>query len=139
MAKNRSPQPGKTKSAGNQKKANPKANKKPNTKGQAPKKRSAAADPLAEAPSAGDAIWYLAGLLCTGAIIFAILFASVVGGDTYTGPKHTPKPPIEQNVSTPNLDNVQNEESETPSSPQPDSPTPPSEQSPAPTSPSPAP
>lgn len=136
MAKNRSPQPGKTKSAGN-----PKTNNKPNPKKQAPKKRSASADPLAEAPSAGDAVWYLVGLLCTGAIIFALLFVSVVGGENYEGPKQPPKPPINHNIPTPNLDDAQDEdeEEEDISSPQPDSPTPPADQTPAQSSPAPAP
>ena len=65
----------------------------PNT---APKTKKAA--PREEA-TPGSVLWKLALILCTGLIIFALLFASVTGGSKYVGlPEEdtntTPTPPV---------------------------------------------
>ena len=64
-------------------------------KAPAPKKRKER-----EEVSAGSVLWRMGLLLCTGLVIFSLLFASVVGGSQYVGlpeenTKATPTPPVE--------------------------------------------
>ena len=68
------------------------------TKKAAPKKRAVEK----EAPTPGSIMWRMGLLLCTGLIVFSLLFASVNGGSKYVGlteqEKTTPTPPVETEV-----------------------------------------
>ena len=89
-----------------------------NTRKPAPKRAQKAPAPKAqpkkrkeqEDVSAGSVLWRMGLLLCTGLVIFSLLFASIVGGSEYVGlpeedtTKATPTPPME--TIDPNL-NVQ--------------------------------
>ena len=71
-----------------------------------PKKRKAQ-----EETAPGSIMWRMGLLLCTGLVVFSLLFASVNGGSKYVGvtekEKATPTPPMETEVTIdPNL-NVQ--------------------------------
>ena len=62
-----------------------------------PKKRKAQ-----EESNPGSIMWRMGLLLCTGLIVFSLLFASVNGGSKYVGlteqEKTTPTPPVETEV-----------------------------------------
>ena len=80
-----------------------------NTRKPAPKQAKRAPAPKAqpkkrkeqEEVSAGSVLWRMGLLLCTGLVIFSLLFSSVVGGSEYVGledqdkAKATPTPPVE--------------------------------------------
>ena len=80
-----------------------------NTRKPAPKRAQKAPAPKAqpkkrkeqEDVSAGSVLWRMGLLLCTGLVIFSLLFASIVGGSEYVGlpeedtTKATPTPPVE--------------------------------------------
>ncbi len=88
----------------------PNRNRKP-----APKQAKKAPAPKAqpkkhkqqEEATPGGVLWRMGLLLCTGLVVFSLLFSSVVGGSQYTGlpeedTKTTPTPPVEE-VIDPNV------------------------------------
>ena len=88
----------------------PNRNRQPARKGGAPKQTKKAPAPKAQPQNRkaqnestpGSIMWRMGLLLCTGLVVFSLLFASVNGGSKYVGlveqEKATPTPPAQTEV-----------------------------------------
>lgn len=71
----------------------------PQNRAAAPKPRRRDPEVIAEETSASNILWRLALILCTGFVVFCLLFSSFVGGSQLIPPAggkgpNTPKPPV---------------------------------------------